>query len=95
MDDLFSWQETEKIGVPWGELDVGNVIFTLPTEKLKTVISFSEKVNFYDQVIEGIRNFFSMKIIQPLRIVFDVEKNERDTDKSIYPFFVHNMYKNW
>ena len=67
------WNQTKDIDVPWGELDAGDIIFTLPSDKLRAIPDFEKIKKVFDVIINGISNYMSHALERPYRFVFDVE----------------------
>lgn len=80
------WEETKDIEVPWGELDVGSVIFTLPIEYLKKIADFNSVKEKFDTISSTIFEFINSKQAKPFRIIFDVQLVE-DSPSRGYPLF--------
>ena len=66
------WERTKDIKVPFGEIELHSLIFTLPTSyMLKLDLpQISEKMSTMHQAII---NFLNPTLLSPVRIVFDVE----------------------
>jgi hypothetical protein len=80
------WDHTRNLHVPWGEIDFGNLIFTLPTETLWQTWDLGKIKQYYQKAIEGVRAFLSPQTKPPYRIVFDVavpKKGQRCTYPSV------------
>ena len=67
------WNQTKDMDVPWGELDAGDIIFTLPSDKLRAIPDFEKVKKVFDVIINGISNYMSHALERPYRFVFDVE----------------------
>ncbi|KAK8863934.1 hypothetical protein M9Y10_011627 [Tritrichomonas musculus] len=89
MSDPSIWEQTRDIEVPWGELDVGDLIFTLPTQKLKEIPNFQKVKDVYDVIVRGISNFMSMKTKKPYRFVFDIDTLDENLTGFGYPLIFH------
>jgi hypothetical protein len=72
-DAPFVWDETRDINVPWGEIDIGTTIFTLPSPEMRKVLDFKQLKTAYDSFTGRIRAFLAYDAEQPYRIVFDSE----------------------
>jgi hypothetical protein len=72
-DDDSIWQQTKDIEVPWGELDIGSVIFTLPTEYLKKINQVDEIQKTFFIIVNEISQFMASPPERTFRIVFDVQ----------------------
>jgi hypothetical protein len=83
------WEQTRGIDVPWGEIDVGSTIFTLPSEEMRKVRDFVELKTIYDQFTQRISSFLSYVPDRSYRIVFDsdvVGVGEEDSGSRVeYP----------
>lgn len=67
------WEETKDIEVPWGELDTGSVIFTMPSEHLRRISDFYEIKKKFDFISDTIYDFINIKQSKPFRVIFDVQ----------------------
>jgi hypothetical protein len=74
------WEETRDIDVPWGEIDIGCVIFTLPSTELRKVRDFRVLKEAYDRFTQKISTFLSYNPESPIRVVFDVEGDSEPSD---------------
>ncbi|OHT12600.1 hypothetical protein TRFO_03624 [Tritrichomonas foetus] len=83
------WEETKDIDVPWGELDIGNVIFTVPSDKLRGIPDFGKVKSVFEVIVSGISNYMSHTIERPYRFVFDVEIAEDGWPGYGYPLIFH------
>jgi hypothetical protein len=72
-DDPSVWEETCKIDVPWGEVDLGVLIFTLPTRILVRELDFARLEEMYSKICESVARVLCYSITRAYRIVFDVE----------------------
>jgi hypothetical protein len=83
------WEETREIDVPWGEIDLGCLIFTLPSVEMRKIKDFTQLKIAYDRFIQTITKFLSYDPERPYRIVFDSELNgnsEEDMEPRVeYP----------
>jgi hypothetical protein len=70
------WEETKNVDVPWGELDFGGIIFTLPTSYMREVGDFRSIQERYDVIVNGICRYMSYTPNKPYRMVFDIELPE-------------------
>lgn len=86
VSDPSIWEETKDIDVPWGELDIGEIIFTLPSPKLREIPDFVKIKNVYDVILSGISDFMSWKFDKKQRIIFDIETLEGEIG---YPIFLN------
>jgi hypothetical protein len=68
------WAETRDIEVPWGEIDLGNLIFTLPSRDIRNVMDFQALKDAYDHFTKTIATVLCYQATHPYRIVFDVEE---------------------
>jgi len=68
------WDETRDAGVPWGEIDLGDVVFTLPAEEIRKVTDFDILKATYDKIVVCVSSFMSSQVDRSHRIVFDVEQ---------------------
>jgi hypothetical protein len=78
------WKATKDIDVPWGEIDFGDIIFTLPAASMRRIRDFDRLKKKYDEMLSQLTGFMSHKIEQPYRIVFDIELPE-DGPRFSYP----------
>ena len=85
------WNQTKDMDVPWGELDAGDIIFTLPSDKLRSIPDFEKVKKVFDVIINGISNYMSYLLDIPYRFVFDVEISDSDKQcfRYIYPLVFH------
>jgi hypothetical protein len=67
------WEETKALEVPWGEIDFGNIIFTLPTSYMREIADFRKIHEKYDAIVNGVCRWMSYTPNKPYRIVFDIE----------------------
>ena len=67
------WQKTKDIEVPWGEIFAENIIFTLPSSKMREISDFSTIFSKFSKLISLLADFLSYKIEKPYRIVFDID----------------------
>jgi hypothetical protein len=72
-DDPSVWEETCEIDVPWGEVDLGVLIFTLPKRVLEREPNFARLAEVYSEICESVAGVLSYSITRAYRIVFDVE----------------------
>lgn len=86
MSDPDIWEKTKNINVPWGELDTGKIIFTLPSSKLREISDFNKVKDVYDVILNGISCFMSCLPNKKYRIVFDIETLD---DEFAYPIFLN------
>lgn len=89
MSDPSIWERTKDIDVPWGELDIGNLIFTLPTEKLREIPSFEKVKQVFDVIVTNISEYVNNQIDKPYRFVFDVEILDDNISGLDYPLVFH------
>lgn len=78
------WESTKDIDVPWGELDVGNVIFTLPTGKLKEIDNVPAIQKMFDLITQEISSFMAYSLDIPYRVIFDIQLSGPEPNSS-YP----------
>lgn len=77
------WDLTQCIDVPFGEIFCDDIIFTLPSKKMKEHDNF-EKLNIiYCEIINNIYKFLGYTPSHPVRVVFDVDIVE----ESLYPIY--------
>jgi hypothetical protein len=72
-DDPLVWEETCEIDVPWGEVDLGMLIFTLPKRVLDGNLDFARLEEAYSQICDSVARVLCYSITRAYRIVFDVE----------------------
>ena len=85
--DKSRWEQTKNIDVPWGEIVSKNVIFTLPTERIKKIESILPIIfEKFDFVADEISQFMSYQLVGPYRYVFDIE--EYDGMRDGYPIAI-------
>jgi hypothetical protein len=65
-DDPEIWNRTQYFDVPWGEIICENVIFTLPTDKMRKIQNFDLIFQRFKFIIHGIIDFS----IQGLSVLF-------------------------
>jgi hypothetical protein len=70
------WKATKDIEVPWGEIDLGDIVFTLPSPDLRRINDFGQLKKKYDDMIGHLTGFMNHTLVQPYRIVFDIELPE-------------------
>jgi hypothetical protein len=70
------WEKTKDIPVPWGEIDFGSIIFTLPTAHMRQIRDFQSIREKYEVVVNRVCQWMSYKPNKPYRIVFDIELPE-------------------
>lgn len=77
------WERTKNIKVPFGEIELHSLIFTLPTSYLLKLDlhQISEKMSKMHQTII---NFIGSSLVTPIRIVFDIEVAS-DQNSTGYP----------
>jgi hypothetical protein len=78
------WESTKNLEVPWGELCLENVVFTLPTTELKKIPDFGVVQKKFKDIVDGICRYVSWMPAQPYRFVFDVELAD-DSPSCGYP----------
>jgi len=83
-NDPSVWERTKDIDVPWGEIDVGSVIFTLPTKDIHRITDFNIIKEKFDVISKGISDYMSYVAERPYRFVFDIELPE-DCPSCGYP----------
>lgn len=67
------WEETKNIDVPWSELKIGSIIFTLPTEKILKIANFETMSKTFSVIEKGIAEYLEYDERKPYRVVFDIE----------------------
>jgi hypothetical protein len=82
--DPAMWKTTKDIEVPWGEIDLGDIVFTLPSPDMRRIKDFGHLKKKYDEMIAHLIGFMSHELVQPYRIVFDIELPE-DGPRFGYP----------
>jgi hypothetical protein len=78
------WQHTKDIQVPWGEIDLGKIIFTLPSNDMRRIHDCLDLKRRYDKMIAHIIWFTNYNPKFPYRIVFDIQLPD-DGPASSYP----------
>lgn len=86
VSDPSIWEKTKDIDVPWGELDTGRIIFTLPSSKLRKIPDFNKIKDVYDVILNRISGFLSCSLNRKLRIIFDIDFLESEVG---YPLFLN------
>jgi hypothetical protein len=74
--DPKSWEETKGLPVPWGEIVIGPLTFTLPTSAIGEIGNLAAVYKFYGEVVNGLRKFSSARAGIRFRVVFDVDMVE-------------------
>lgn len=82
------WEETKDIEVPWGEIDVGSIIFTVPSESIRQIKDFDIIHDKFQTIVSGISNYMSYQPDRPYRAVFDVELTDEGPNYG-YPLVFH------
>jgi hypothetical protein len=72
-NDLQVWEDTKDIQVPWGEVDSGPIIFTLPSDVIRRIDDFSFLAEFYTRVCDSLSRFLAYSPVRAHRLVFDME----------------------
>lgn len=78
------WEQTKDLDVPWGELDIGSVIFTLPSESLRKIKNPKNIQNMFDTIVKEISQFMAFPLERAYRIVFDIQLTSSEPNSS-YP----------
>jgi hypothetical protein len=66
------WEQTRDIAVPWGELVTPDVIFTLPSDRLRE-IDVDIVRDKYHIIVEHVCHYLAYNMQTPYRIVFDID----------------------
>lgn len=67
------WNATKDIDVPWGEIITKDIIFTVPTKKMREINDFEQIFKTFDIITQELRKYIGNIIEKPYRIVFDIE----------------------
>ena len=67
------WEETKERNVPWGEIDCGSIVFTLPRKIMVQISDFDKIFNTFEAASSVIANFMRVDIVSPVRVVYDCE----------------------
>lgn len=71
--DKSIWESTQNNQVPWGEIETGSVIFTLPSAQMRK-LNLPKVCAFYEDVMSIVNEFLGIKDLpHPARVVFDIE----------------------
>jgi hypothetical protein len=79
-----AWKASKNTEVPWAEIDLGNIIFTLPTAQLRKIKHFERLKKKYDDMITHLTSFMNYRLEHPYRIVFDIQLPD-DGPRFAYP----------
>ncbi|OHS94493.1 hypothetical protein TRFO_11123 [Tritrichomonas foetus] len=71
------FQMTKEINVPWCELMLNTVIFTMPRGILRKFKKPDETFDYIDNFVQKVAELANYKINRPYRVVFDVEIIEK------------------
>lgn len=66
-------EKTKDIKVPWGEIATKFVIFTVPSDFLRSIKNFEKINDFFTKIVENIQSLMSVTIEKPFRFVFDID----------------------
>jgi len=73
-DNPSDWQSTNNIDIPIGEMSSQFLVITLPSKSLRECEPFFNRIfDLYDQAIQIIVKYLNFPLVNPFRIVFDVE----------------------
>ena len=78
------WEETKDLDVPWAEIDVGSVIFSLPSADAREISDFARIKHVYDIIVAQILRYTSTEFARPYRVVYDVDLAD-PLPPAIYP----------
>lgn len=78
------WESTKDIDVPWGEIDARTIVFTVPSNAMRKIADMNVFFKRMKIMVQYIREFTSVKISRPYRVVFDIDQNE-DAPVCTYP----------
>ena len=67
------WEATQNLNIPWGEIQLKTIIFTMPTEYIKQIENLEEFCKLYEKLISDTFSFCGLKPSDLRRIVFDVD----------------------
>jgi len=67
------WEATKDIQAPWGEIVANNVIFTLPSDTMRSIQDFSTIFKKFEIIVEELSKYMSYDVDRPYRFVFDIE----------------------
>jgi hypothetical protein len=73
MENPELWKQTRDFDVPWGEIVIGPLIFTVPTSVMREIGDFSAIYHIYGFLITELSNFIGPVVDHSYRIVFDVD----------------------
>jgi hypothetical protein len=73
-DNLRVWEDTKDIQVPWGEIDLGPIIFTLPSDVIRRIGDFAFLAEFYTRICDSLSTFLAHSPVRAHRLVFDMEE---------------------
>lgn len=71
------FESTKDSEVPWCEIMLNSVVFTVPRDSIQKVQNFNESFDFIEKHIQKVAEIASYKIIRPYRIVFDKDITEK------------------
>jgi hypothetical protein len=71
--DDTTWAATRALGPPWAEIETKFVIFTVPSEMVRTAETFRYVGRLFDTLVPELHNFVGVKLHRRFRLVFDVD----------------------
>ena len=69
--DPSTWEQTKDFDVPWGEIETSNIIFTMPSENMRT-IDIAPFAQIIEKLVDHIKEFVGANWEYKFRVVFDV-----------------------
>jgi hypothetical protein len=72
-DNPDAWTETKDFDVPWGEIVIGSLSFTLPAKAMREIGEFEPVFARYTTVLEQLWKFMGSGSERDYRVVFDVD----------------------
>ena len=70
------WEKTKDFDVPWAELDMESIIFSLPSKDARRITDFNLIKKVYGTIVSEIVKYTSMRFVRPFRVVYDVDLPE-------------------
>ncbi|KAH0785280.1 hypothetical protein GPJ56_010691 [Histomonas meleagridis] len=67
------WESTKSVNAPWSEIDMINLVLTIPTKYAKKIRNLDKYVSNMHSLVDYVHSFLNSKVKEAHRVVFDID----------------------